>query len=374
MEKKAAKVSGRPDRQIASKVIRDEWIVVSEAEANDAAIRFVTDEVLRRTIAASINHKQVGYRYCLLIQLLGKVCDPSLDSRKLQRGKSNDSTAWDARSLGSKVVAPFVLEQEAVLGTSRDPYVGNPMRIPAMVKDDASKDDLPGWNAMVSLLEKVESSHDPEFTRALFRQVLLEVLRRQRALKFTYSIPLRVSLEETLSLMREFLMEKSGGDRALTLAAALFDSMGIHFGLFKQVKRCAINAADAAVNQLADLECIDGDGKLVMAVEVKDRRLSLSDIEGTLQKAKQRVVSEIFFTAPGLESGSTAAIGDRIRRSYTSGQNLYVFDLLELSRTVLAIGGESIRLTFLTHVGRNLDNWNVQPRHRQAWQGLLSKL
>ena len=373
MGKKVAKTPSSPDHRLAGKLLRDEWRHVTDCEAVNSEIVFIDDKHLAKTISSSLNHTSVVYRFCLPIQVLGKLCDPTLDCLKLQRGKSGDPTAWDARSLGSKVVAPFNQEQECVLGSSLDPYVGNPMRLPRMLRDDQSKKDVPGWNAMVGLLEAIETARNPGFTRCVFRQILLEMLRRQRLFRFTYSIPLRISLDDTLGLMREFLNEKSGGDRALALAAALFESIGRHFQLFAHVKRGRINAADAAVNQVADLECTDEKANLVLAVEVKDRMLSLSDVEGTLQKAKQRAVSEIFFTAPGIEATSKEGILERSSRSFASGQNLYVFDLIELARAVLAIGGEAIRIKFLTEVGRHLDEWNTQPRHRQAWQKLLGR-
>ena len=111
-----------------------------------------------------------------------------------------------------------------------------------------------------------------------------------------------------------------------------------------------------------------------MAVEVKDHQLSLADLEGTLRKEKQRVVTELFFTAPGIDSADKSGVDARIERSFASGQNLYVFDIIELARSVLAIGGEAMRQTFLAEVGRHLDEWNTQPRHRQAWQKLLARL
>ena len=68
------------------------------------------------------------------------------------------------------------------------------------------------------------------------------------------------------------------------------------------------------------------------------------------------------------------AVGDRITRAFAAGQNLYIFDFFELARSVLALGGEAIRITFLKKVGEHLDTWNIQPRHRQAWQKLLQSL
>jgi hypothetical protein len=91
-------------------------------------------------------------------------------------------------------------------------------------------------------------------------------------------------LEGALSLAQGFLQEKSGGDRSLALCGAIFDAIGIHFGLYEKVDRARINASDTATGQAADLECVNAEGKVVLAVEVKDRTITLTDVEGTLQK------------------------------------------------------------------------------------------
>jgi len=66
-----------------------------------------------------------------------------------------------------------------------------------------------------------------------------------------------------------------------------------------------------------------------------------------------------------------AAINQRVARAFAAGQNLYVFDLFEIARSVLALGGEPIRAAFLRKVGEHLNRWNTQPRHRQDWKKLL---
>ncbi len=298
----------------------------------------------------------------------------ALDCLRLQKNDPADTSGWDARSLGRRVVAAFNQRQENILGTSEDPYVGNPMRIPKMLRDDQSKKDVPGWNRLVEVLALVEQRGDTDFTTAVFRQVLLEMFRRQQQLKFSYPVPLRVSLKTSLAIAGEFLEEKSGGDRAQALAGALFDAIGLHFGIFAQVNRARINASDEATGQAADLECLDKSGRLVLAVEVKDRMVTLADVEGILHKSRQRRITEILFTAKGPGPAEKQAIDERISSAFTAGQNLYIFDFFDLARGVLALGGESIRITFLQKVGEHLDTWNVQPRHRQAWQKLLQSL
>ncbi len=364
------------DFQRATKILETHWqFIVGEAAAKPN-LSYLADGSLQDAIRASINHKQVAYRFCLPIQLLGKLTKPSLDCLRLQKkkGDPSDVTGWDARSLGSRVVAPFNQQQENILGTSSDPYVGNPMRIPRMFRDDQSKKDIAGWNALIEVLDKVEAKDDPAFTRAVFRQVLLEMFRRQKSLRFVYPLPPRISLEATLKLAERFLEERSGGDRALALCGALFDAIGVHFALYSKVNRARINATDEASGQAADLECVNADGKVVLAVEVKDRTLTLADVEGTLRKSRQRQIKDIFFTTTAGESEDNPAVQDRITKAFAGGQNLYVFDFFDLARSVLALGGEGIRMTFLKSVGEHLDMWNTQPVHRQAWKGLLQSV
>lgn len=364
------------DLKRAGELLDIHWQAVVAKASAKPDFEYVDDVALRQAIHDSVSHKQVAYRFCLPIQLLGKLTNSTLDCLRLQKkkGDPNDLTGWDARSLGSKVVAPFNQKEENVLGTSNDPYVGNPMRIPRMVRDDRSKKDVAGWNTLVDVLEEVESRCNPDFTEVVFRQVLLEIFRRQKSLRFAYPVPLRISLENALSLAHQFLAQKSGGDRGLTLCGALFDAVGIHFGLYKKVNRARINVSDEAAGQAADLECVDAQGEVVLAIEVKERTLTLTDVEGTLRKCRKRKIKDIFFAAPRVKSEEQSAIDERIVLAFASGQNLYVFDFFNLARSVLALGGEHIRTTFLQKVGEHLDLWNTQPSHRQAWKTLLESL
>jgi hypothetical protein len=365
----------RVDTTIAAKLLDELWASVTQEAEQSPGTQFVEDAALRQAIHASVNHPQVSYRFCLPIQLLGKFASPAIDCLALQRGKGkNDDATWDARSLGSKVFAPFNSRQENVLGTSNDPYVGNAMRIPRMKRDDTSKRDIAGWNILVGVLESVQRRSDPVFTEAVIKQVLLEIHKRQLQLRFTYPVPPRVSLRATIDVAMQFLAEKSGGDRAQALAGALFDVIGIHFKLFSKVNRARINASDEASGQVADLECVNEENTVVIAVEVKDRALKLADVEGTITKTRNRDIRNIFFTAPRMEKTEADQITTRIQSAFAGGQNLYVVDFFDLARAVLSLGGEEIRVLFLRKVGDHLDNWNTQPSHRQAWKRLLESI
>lgn len=366
----------RIDHGAARELLQSEWEFVVAAVTADRDVTFIDEVELREWIVDSINHSQVGYRFCLPVQLLGKLTNAALDALSLQRGSSADadSRSWDARSLASKVIAPFNLSQESVLGSSNDPYVGNAMRIPRMERGDGSKRDPAGWNVLIDVLERVESCADVAFTRAVFRQVLLEFAHRQASLSFTYPVPPRISLERALALAGTFLSQKSGGDRALAIAGALFDVVGENFDLYKTVKRARINASDSASGQVADLECVDANDHVVLAVEVKDRALTLADVESTILKARKRDIREVLFAAAQPEPGNAESVSARMDTAFAAGQNLYRFDTLDLARVVLAIAGEKGRHIFLSRVGLHLDKWNTQPGHRTAWKKLLESV
>lgn len=371
----ASRRADRVDHDRAAELLEQHWSAVTAAAEQNPKVSFIRDRRLSGAIVQSVNHRLVSYRFCLPIQLLGKLTNPQLDARYLQRGKSqSDLKAWDARSLGSKVVAPFNQRQEAVLGSSSDPYVGNAMRIPQMKRNDKTKRDVVGWNTLLDVLDTVEEQDRPAFTESIFRQVLLEVFKRQQTLRFTYPVPPRVSLPMTISIAEQFLVERSGGDRALAIAGALFDVIGSNFQLFAQVNRARINATDEATGQVADLECVNERGEVVLAVEVKDRALTLAAVEGTITKTRNRQIHEVFFTAPKLQSDDAAEITNRFASAFAAGQNFYVFDVFDLARAVLALGGEAIRPLFLKKVGHHLDTWNTQPSHRQSWKRLLESL
>jgi len=84
-------------------------------------------------------------------------------------------------------------ETNVEIGRWYSKHVTEPMRQPRMFRDDRSKKDVPGWNRLVGILEQVETQNRPAFTEKVFRQVLLEMFRRQRTLTFSYPMPPRIS-------------------------------------------------------------------------------------------------------------------------------------------------------------------------------------
>jgi hypothetical protein len=225
------------------------------------------------------------------------------------------------------------------------------------------------------VLDAVEKRNDSAFAQRVFRQTLIEIRVRLSSVHVVYPVPKRVSLARCGSLIDSFLSEQSGGDRLQAVASALFVAVGERFMLYSEVRRANINAADASSGQIADLECVTTEGAIVLAVEVKDRDLTIKQVRDILPNIRAQRVSEFFFIAQrGIAKGDEPDVTELIEKEFASGQNIYVFDLSSLARSFLALLGESGRRLLLESVGRELDRFRSEIVHRRAWANLLAHL
>jgi hypothetical protein len=80
---------------------------------------------------------------------------------------------------------------------------------------------------------------------------------------------------------------------------ALLRTAGKTLKLFDNVTSVNINAADSQTGKTADLECVSKDGHVVLAVEVKDRELTLRSVQEKLPKSRERGIRELLFLVQG---------------------------------------------------------------------------
>jgi hypothetical protein len=371
MPKKTPKELVAHTRDILSEIWRD----ISSQTLESPLPDILSDEKLAQAIRRSISCKTKTYRYVLPTQLLIKLADHSLDCRFIQ-AKKGIPRAFDARTICHQVIVPFDQDNHQVLGGSSEPYVSNPLRVPEVSSRHANAQrDKRGWRDLCLVLNAAEKKQDPDFTKQVFLQVMIEIYRRLSEVKITYPAPIRISLEKTIELIENFLRELSGGDRAQAVASALFLLIGKRFGLFQEVRREAINAADSATGLAADLECVTEQGEIVLAVEVKDQELTIAQIERKLKTSREKKIAEILFIAQkGVSPGEQGGLRERVEREFARGQNVYLFELKNLARVVLALMGEKTRPEFLRLVGQHLDQFRSDLRHRQTWRDLLTQI
>lgn len=318
-----------------------------------------------------INSRLVAIRYALPTQLLGKVTDPKLDCLCLQKKGGDDESLWDPRTFAQKVVAPWVIGNQKVLGSSVDPYVGNPLRVPRLQSDPGPVRYREDWIALYRILNAVQAKNSAEITLEAFKTTLRSIKRKLAENTFEFIIPERISLEQTRRTVAQFLAEGSGGDRGLAVAAALFETLGKVFGLYSAVKRHVINAADASTGATGDLECFDLEGNLKLVVEVKERNLTLTDVKAGLLKARKESLHELLFNSPPVKALDAKDIEEIFERTWASGTNLYQLSIDDLIKVGLTLTGELGRKNFLVNIGRQLNEFNTQPKNRLRWKELL---
>lgn len=322
-----------------------------------------------------INCNVVSVRYALLTELLGKLSDHGRDALSIQRGDVSTAEAsgrWDARSFCQANVVPWVSEAGQVLGTSPDPYVNNPLRRPRLDAGYEPRRDRPLWDKLVATLRIVQERNDPEYTESLLRYCLTSLVRKYNAITVQFDVPQRISLDATINMTADYLAEPSGGERPQIIVAALMRTISARFRIFDRVVRQAINEADAAGGRPGDVICYEND-RQVFAVEVKDRTVTLQDIDTVIGKARRSSVTEVLFASVSPQTDDLA-ISERAQREFGLGVNIYHLEIKSLLRVVLTIAGESSRTEFLMLVGQELNDRVTQPAHKLAWQDLLRSL
>lgn len=352
-------------------VLKREWEKVSSSEGLLETGNNLTNDFIE-VIARSINSKTKSYRYVLPTQLVAKLADPGLDCRCLQAGRGGDG-AFDARSVAHKVIVPFDKANENVLGGSPEPYVNNPLRRPELSRKYRNQQkDKAGWDDLCLIVETIENERSQELTLTIFRRTLSEIYRRLTQTRVTYSVPKRISTNQLLGMIDAFIKVGSGGDRVLTISTALLETVGEVFNIFSEVRRFNINAADASSGLVADIECCNTNGEIVLVVEVKDKQLTFNQIQDKLPAIRSRSVSEILFLAQkGVVFENGSKIEDLVEKEFASGQNIYILKLTDLLPTLFVFIGEEGRRRFMNKVGEVLDKYGSRFRDRRHWAALL---
>lgn len=311
------------------------------------------------------------YHYVLPTQLLSKCVNHNVDIHSIQTAYGKKG-AFDARTIAHGAIVPFDKTNYNVLGGSSEPYVNNPLRCPAITAAYRSQQkNKTDWDKLITVLDFIESKNNKKVTQSVFDQVLFEIHKLLTDVRVLYPTPNRISLNQTIQIVSQFTADKSGGDRIEAICTALFRTIGKQFNLFDEVKREKVNAADASSGMVADIECWLN-GTIVLLIEVKDRSLTLTQLDSKLDIARSRKISEILFLAEqGIEKAEKEKAEKRIRDEFVSGQNIYVSNFIGFSTGVLILLGEKGRVQFLSQIGDELDRTNSAIVHRRAWANFL---
>jgi len=333
----------------------------------------VKDAAFKTKLKNILVSKTKSYRYVLPTQLLCKSVDPSLDCRSLQASYKAPG-AFDARTIAHQVIVPFDKLYNNVFGGSNEPYVNNPLRYPAVTSEYRSQQkNKNDWDVLVELLTEVESRGN-EFAKLAFDQVLFEIRCLLEDTQVTYPVPSRVSLDDIVQLIDDYISERSGGERLESIVASLFQTIAETFNIFDKIKRTKVNASDASSGMISDIECYWND-ELVLLVEVKDQSLNLVQLDSKIDIVRSKHIREIIFIAQkGVNQDVQEIFGKRVSQEFKSGQNIYITNFIDFAYGIFILLGEKGRALFLGKVGSELDRVNAALSHRKKWAELLKSI
>ena len=222
----------------------------------------------------------------------------------------------------------------------------------------------------------VQERNDPKYTETQLQRCLASLTRQYNALVVQFDVPQRISLDAAASIVTRYLQEPSGGECPQIIVAALIRAIGQRFNLSDRIDRQGINEADAeadaATDSPGDVICYQHD-EPVLSIEVKDRTVTLDDVDMAILKARRSGITELLFATVTFQTDDSD-VTQRTEREFGLGTNVYQLQIEVLIRALLAIAGEASRVEFLTLVGEELNDRVTQPAHKLAWQELLRNI
>ena len=336
------------------------------------------------TVDRFVNSRVASIRFAIVTQLLGKIVDPSRDLLCLQKGvaAADDDAAsgrWDPRSFCTRLVVPWNRENESVLGKSGDPYVSNPLRRPRLDEGlvNVHTRDRENWSALADYLRELQRNDDQEAIRNAFRACLLSVARRLAEQRFAYPTPNRVSLDQLCGILDAFLETSSGGLRPQVVTTALMRVLGGAFSIFSRVEGQGVNEADSARGVPGDIMCYGpsdepgGQEGIRLVIDAKSERLRLTELQGSIVKARTSKVSNLLFAAPGFGEDDRPEMEKVVGDEFVQGLNVFVVPITRLARSAFVLLEEKQRTIFLDEVGEELDRRVAPPADRRRWSELL---
>jgi len=314
------------------------------------------------------------YPYVLLGQVLGKASDGSLNALCLQ-DSSTLPGARDVRMLVKNVVVPW---NQAVgkpfPGTNPDPYVNNPARYKNFGDEMASKaGNRQLYKLVFNVAQHVQDNGQSEAVR-LLRLILIETRYFLEENKREYFGPSRASLDDVTKVLGEFLKERSNGVRLQVVCYAVLKAFAEAFPDFGEIKSYSTNSSDAAGKRAGDVERLIN-SKVDFAIEVKDRTLTLSDVESSILKSRIANVHNLLFivqATPQMDDPDT--ILKRASHEFTRGIDVNVSEAMTFFTTVLILLSPEQRAALLRVVHEALHELGAQYKHVCRWIDLMKSI
>jgi hypothetical protein len=355
------------DEDRADSLLRSEWNRV----LNEDEEEYVGDYMIRQKLSEVLNASQLTYKYILVTNALAKAVNSNIHYRAMQ-AKSDLDGAYNARSLGHKVVVEWEKENGERLGGSNEPFLNKPARDPEFSMENAARSESAQerlYNLLERLQKKTETGEiDPI---EVLRQTLNEISKLEPQ-TVEFESPSEVPFRELAGKVEEYLEETGGGERLSAVCAGVMRAYYFSGGGDGwTVDAEHANTPDEFSESAGDVE-VFRDGELVQAIEVKDKPTERSDIQHAVTKARKNELGEyLYLVGSGFrsEEEKEGALQE-IEEAPIEVVLLYPEDIV----SVLGFVGDSGRVLFVEAVGEFLNDMRASDMNKEDWARIAEKL
>ena len=357
------------DHDKAGQILQTEWNNVQNSEETQ-----YIDRLIAQKIREVFNASQLTYKYILFTNILGKAINSEIHCRSMQVGEDVDNHlegAYNARSLGHKVVVGWEKENGERLGGSNEPFLNKPARYPEFALENPARSQS-AQERLYNLLTRIENevndgNIDP---KNILRQALYEFSQLEPQ-TVDYEDPSKVPYRRLEPVVRDYIAVSGGGERLAAVTAGVYRTYYSQAGDGWTIDADHANSPDKQSNSAGDVEISRGD-KRVRAVEVKDKPAERSDIQHAISKAQESSLGEyLFVLGSGWRSDDEKRAGmDEIENAPIE---LILIDPDELI-SMLKFVGDAGRVEFTRVVGEYLNDMRATGENKDDWKELVESL
>lgn len=261
------------------------------------------------------------YRYILFTALTAKATDSRIDILSLQANDDTDGS-YDARSFCKHVIFPFQREflDDVLDGSNEDPLVNNPGRHPRLSPSNKSANGDPrtALDLLCEYLPQVDTQAKAADCLDYFITCCLEEIERKQeeASSFESAI-LTTNAFEARRFMSDLLDKNFGGSSLLLVANSIFSVLFPESEGYSVIPH-PVNQAGTSSKQMSDLDIYDAEGAPFLAIELKDKPFTETEVKKAAQTAYSHSAPSMLFIA-----GRASALNEEVYRYFNDAKAEY---------------------------------------------------
>ncbi len=308
-----------------------------------------------------------AFREALVGCILARLIDPKIDASKPY--VKHGANSYNGRTLCSKVVTPVLRDKH--IPVSKAPFLSTLRR--GVQFTEAMRIGVRDQEAFTSFLAIVDQVNrlDENLLTSLLKDFCVRFVWLREAANVRVSKLQRISHEQYGLLIDGLLRIPSGGRFPVFLVDALFHAIRKAFELDWRIEVQGINVSDSASGAGGDVEIWRGD-KLVLAVEITERRIDKSRVQATFQsKISPSSIQDYLFLVTS--DADTEAIA-QARRYFIQGHEVNFVNLRDYILMTLVSVGSHGRERFNRVLTERIEEADTPTTLKVAWNAQITRL